>query len=261
MFPIIAEFHLPFLDNPVRIYSYGLMIVLGIICCFFYATRQFKKFNISSEQVGNLFFYIIIAAFFGGKVFLFLEEPAQHLKNNFKDLFSGSGFVFYGSLCFAIPTIYWYLRKHNAQIRPSLDILGVCGALVQAFGRLGCFGAGCCYGKACPKAFGMIYTNPHSAAPLNVSLYPTQLIEALWLFGLAFFLATYSKKKQFDGQIFALYIGLNAIVRFGIEYLRGDEDRGYFFNGLVSNSQLFAILLLIFALFLYQRFQKSTSNL
>jgi phosphatidylglycerol---prolipoprotein diacylglyceryl transferase len=256
MYPIIAEFQLPFLNNPVRIYSYGLMILIGVLCCYFYATYHFKKLKVSADEVGNLIFYIIVAAFVGGKLFLFFENPAQHIQENFKSFYSGSGFVFYGSLFVAIPVVFWYLRRIHAPIRPSLDIIGVCGALVQGFGRLGCFLAGCCYGKQCPRAFGMIYTNPQSSAPLHVSLYPSQLIEAAWLLILAILLAKYTKHKKFDGQIFVLYIGLNAIVRFFIEFLRGDQDRGYLLGGLLSHSQFFAVFLLAFSIYLYSKFSK-----
>jgi phosphatidylglycerol---prolipoprotein diacylglyceryl transferase len=260
MYPIIAEFRLPFIDSPFRIYSYGLMILVGVACCYFYASSQFKKLNISADSVWNLIMVVIAAAFVGGKLFLFLENPEQQLNENFQAFFSGTGFVFYGSVFCAIPAIYFYLKHIKAPIPISLDIIAVCGALVQGFGRIGCFLAGCCHGKQCPKAFGMIYTDPNSAAPLNVPLYPTQIIEATWLFALALGLAMYSKRKQFDGQIFAIYIGLNAFVRFFIEYLRGDDERGFLLGGLLSHSQLFALVLIGFAIVSLFRFNKKTSN-
>ena len=121
-------------------------------------------------------------------------------------------------------------------IRPSLK---------HIVGRLGCFLAGCCYGKPTTLPWGITFTDPFAAAnvgtPLGVHLHPTQLYEAgaegLILLGL---LLTEKKGKPYPGRTFWLYILLYAVSRFIIEYFRGDE-RGTV--GIFSTSQFISVVL------------------
>src|SRR5690606_7237543 len=95
----------------ITIYSYGFLIAVGVVCGVAYlAIRGKKEVGLTFDQANNLFLLIFIAALVGGKVFLFFENPSSYLENP-RRLFTGSGFVFYGSFLFAVPTMLWFFKK------------------------------------------------------------------------------------------------------------------------------------------------------
>jgi len=131
------------------------------------------------------------------------------------------------------------------------DIFSPGIALGQSIGRLGCFAAGCCYGRPTKLPLGVIFRDPYShetvGVPLMIPLHPTQLYEAACNAIIFVILWLSLKSKKFDGQVFILYLVLYSTVRFLIEFLRGDPDRGFLFNGLLSTSQFISLVLLIVA--------------
>jgi phosphatidylglycerol:prolipoprotein diacylglycerol transferase len=129
------------------------------------------------------------------------------------------------------------------------DLISPLLALGLFFGRIGCFFAGCCYGKETSLPWGVIFTDPNSLALLNVSLHPTQLYDAANGLAIFLFLTWKEKRKAFDGQIFFLFFLLYSITRFFIEMLRGDP-RGFIYQDLISTSQGIGILLAITSLFM-----------
>lgn len=172
----------------------------------------------------------------------------------------GNGFVFYGSLLLVVPTLYILLRRKKIPFWPFMDGVAFAGPILHSFGRLGCFLAGCCHGKVCDNSLGVFFSHPQSAADIkNLPLYPTQLFDiAINLFTL---LVVYviSKKQKFSGQLFLIYIMLYAFGRAINEHFRGDEERGFVFGGMLTYSQLIAILLLVFSSvlwFILQRKEK-----
>ena len=111
-------------------------------------------------------------------------------------------------------------------------------ALAQGFGRIGCFLAGCCYGKETESAIGIVF-HDSAYAPNDVSLLPTQLISSGLNFLHFFLLIWLTKKKKGDGQIAGLYLVLYSVGRFILEFFRGDLIRGSV--GELSTSQFIAI--------------------
>lgn len=122
-------------------------------------------------------------------------------------------------------------------------------ALAQAFGRIGCFLAGCCYGKETESAIGVIFKNS-PFAPNGIKLIPTQLISSLLLFILTFVLVRYADKTwRRPFKVAGLYMILYSIGRFIIEFFRGDEERGNI--GFLSTSQFISIFILIGGIILF----------
>ena len=133
-----------------------------------------------------------------------------------------------------------------------LDIMAVTTCLVHMFGRIGCFLAGCCYGKPTHSAFGVTFTDPACQAdPLNTPLHPTQLYEASYILLVMIVLLFLRSRKKFYGQLFLVYLILYAIGRFVLEYFRGDLGRGFVISNYVSHSQFIAALILVCVLIIY----------
>jgi phosphatidylglycerol:prolipoprotein diacylglycerol transferase len=240
-----------------KIYSYGFMIAIGAIAGVAYmAIRGKKEVGLSFDQANTLFLLIFIAAFIGGKLFLFFENPSMYSENPAR-LIKGRGFVFYGSFLLAIPTMLWFFRKHKLNPYKMLDVMAITTCLVHMFGRIGCFLAGCCYGIPTESALGVTFTDPACYAdPKNTPLHPTQLYEASYIFAVMIVLLVLRDKRKFYGQLFLLYLILYAAGRSILEIFRGDEERGYLIKDVLSHSQFIAIVVIGVSIYVYTRWSR-----
>jgi phosphatidylglycerol---prolipoprotein diacylglyceryl transferase len=247
MYPVLFEI------GSLKVYSYGCMIAIGAIAGIAYMAIQGKKtVGLSFDQANSLFLYIFLAALIGGKVFLFFEDPSEYVTHPAR-LFKGNGFVFYGSFLFAVPTMFWFFRKHRLDAYKMLDVMAITTCLVHMFGRLGCFLAGCCYGHPTESWVGVIFSDPLCyAKPKGVPLHPTQLYESAYIFVVMILLVWIRGRKQFNGQLFLIYLFSYAAGRMVIELFRGDEVRGYVF-GFISHSQLIALFIMAAVAVVYRK--------
>ena len=120
-------------------------------------------------------------------------------------------------------------------------------ALAQGFGRIGCFLAGCCYGKETTSRFGVVFPQG-SLAPSGVKLIPTQLLSSAGDFVITVVLLIFYRKSRHKGDVGALYMLLYGVGRFVLEFFRAD-DRGAI--GVLSTSQLISIVIVAGALLLF----------
>lgn len=251
MHPILFEI------GSFTIYTYGFCIAIGALLGLSYMTWQGKKqFGLSFDTTNSLFIFIVLAAIAGGKVFFFFEDPVYYLKNLNK-LFTGSGFVFYGSFLFAVPVMLWFFRRHKIPTLAMLDVMAIVTCIVHGFGRIGCFMAGCCHGKPTESIVGIMFTNPVcQAEPLNTALHPTQLYEAGLIFSLLMLLYSLKTRKQFNGQLFLLYLIIYALGRAVLEIFRGDVARGFIISDWLSHSQFISMIIIVVAGICYFRLSK-----
>jgi phosphatidylglycerol:prolipoprotein diacylglycerol transferase len=221
-----------------------------------------KDYNVPSDTISSLLLLIIAMAFIGGKVLFYLEDPSLYINDPalmVEDI--GNGFVFFGSLLFAVPAVIWFFKKKNLPVWGMLDLTAFSAIIAHGFGRIGCFMAGCCHGVPTDSFLGVMYTDPACQAdPLNVSLHPTQLYAVTLLTGIFILLKwLYRRPNRFAGQLFLIYVMLYSLGRGVIEEFRGDEARGYLFDGLLSHSQFISLILITVAAVLYFR-RKAGAN-
>jgi phosphatidylglycerol:prolipoprotein diacylglycerol transferase len=253
MHPVL--FHL----GSFTLYTYGFFIAIGAALGGLYMWRQGKqRYGMTFDQANTLFLLLILAGVVGGKLFLIFEDPSYYFSKP-TELLSKNGFVFYGSLLTAIPVMIWYFKKNNLPVAGMLDVMAVVTCIVHGFGRIGCFNAGCCYGKPTLNFLGVIYTDPVCQAPLNTSLHPTQLYEAFSVFFVLGVLILIDRYKKFDGQVFLSYLILYAIVRSVIELFRGDLQRGFVIDDVLSYSQFTSILVAATAIYFYVKLKRKTN--
>jgi phosphatidylglycerol:prolipoprotein diacylglycerol transferase len=207
----------------------------------------------------EIFFYTVFSAIIGSRILFVLinfDSYREDLLQVFK-IWEG-GLVFYGGLILAAGVAIGYMRWHRLPLWKLADLFSPSIALGLVFGRIGCFLAGCCYGKETSLPWGIVFTSPDSLARLNVPLHPTQLYEAAGGLIIFFFLNWMAKRKTFEGQIFWLFLLLYSIARFLIEILR-DDPRGFLFRHLISTSQgvgIFLAILSLFVLFYLKKVQR-----
>ena len=165
--------------------------------------------------------------------------------------FSACGMVFYGGLIGAFPGMFIGAKLVKAETGEYLPALVPCVPLGHAFGRIGCFLGGCCYGRPTDRWYGIAFAHPASDAPVGVPLVPVQLIESLLLILLFIFMCLLAKKRRKAEIILGAYFLLYGLIRFFLEYLRFDGIRGRF--GALSTSQWISLplaalgILLIFS--------------
>ncbi len=229
--------------GPVPIYTYGVLVAAGFLLGLGLAVRQGRKEGIPSYKITDLGFYILLSAIVGSRLFFILIHASHYLKNPLEifKIWEG-GLVFYGGFIFAIPTTLWYIKKNALNVWNTGDLFAPSIAVGHAIGRIGCFFAGCCYGRPAEGLpWSVTFTDPQSLARIGVPLHPTQLYESFGEFTIFILLITLRRYKSFQGQLFLTYILFYSVLRFIVEFYRGDPGRGFLTSHL-SLSQGISIL-------------------
>ncbi len=235
--------------GPLTLHTYGVLLAVAFIAGLWVASRQAKAAGLDPARVTDMAVYVLIAGLVGAKLLLVVVEWGYYARNP-RELLTilQSGGVFYGGLLGALPVAWWYARKHSLPPWRTADVLAPAVVIGQAIGRLGCFAAGCCYGKPADVPWAVTFRDTYSArtvgTPLDTPLHPTQLYESLACLAIFFIVLRIGRGKRFDGQVTLSYIFLYALARFVIEFFRGDAVRGTVF-GWLSTSQFIAILMVV----------------
>lgn len=236
-----------------EIATYGLLIFIGIFVGSIVAVMYYSRFHkVSKEDIIYSIIYGVLGMGIGGKI-LYLITCIPFLVENYANLnfletmlqlFKG-GFVFYGGLIGGILGIYIYAKQFKIEFKELILVIIPVVPLVHAFGRIGCLFAGCCYGIEY-HGFGSVTFHNTMFAPNNIPLFPVQIVEAisnLIIFGIL--MITY-KKYQGTYKTLTLYCILYSILRFILEFFRGDAARGVILN--LSTSQWISIFIFIIAI-------------
>ena len=243
MHPILLQF------GRLTIYTYGLFIALGFFAALWIASREARRLGIDPKRIQDLGLLALVAALVGSRLFYVLVEWEYFVRHPLKvfEIWKG-GLVFYGGFVVAALASLAYIRHYGLPVWATGDAIAPGLALGHAIGRIGCFFAGCCYGKECALPWAVTFTDPRGLAPLNVPLHPTQLYSALG--NLAVFAVLYGlarKRLRVPGQVFGLYLVLYPAVRFAVEFFRADP-RGSL--GPLSTSQALGVPLFLFGLWI-----------
>jgi len=231
--------------------TYGLLVASGVLIGLWISVGNSAKIGINPEHAWNLGIYVVLAGIVGAKVLYIINE--WHTLGHLSEIFSfgtlQAGGVFSGGLIAGFAIAAWYIRKHHIPALAACDAFSPGLALGHAIGRLGCFAAGCCFGKETHHFWGVVFTNPLansiSDTPLGIPLQPTQLFEAAVELANFFVLTWMFKRRKFDGQVLGAFFILYGTARFFLEFLRGDPGRGEIIPGVLSGTQLIAIFLVL----------------
>jgi phosphatidylglycerol:prolipoprotein diacylglycerol transferase len=250
--------------GPLTIHTYGLLVATGFAAAILLTVKFGRREGLPPQQVVDMAFVIILCAIIGSRLAYVLINMGYYLEHPW-DIFKiwQGGLVFSGGLIFVGLAMAWYLRHHRLSFWKVGDSCAPGMALGQAIGRIGCFMAGCCYGKPTDLSWGVVFTHPNSLAPLHIPLHPTQLYSALsgfLVFGILLFLY---RKKRFQGQIFLWFLILHSTARMLIERYRGDS-RGLIPNSEMTVTQLLTLGILmaaVAALYILKSRQEKRENL
>ncbi len=215
----------------ITVYTYGVCVALGFFVALQYVIKYSSNAGMSKSQIYDFFFYIIIAGIIGARLLYVLIEIKYFISNPLEifQLWKG-GLVYYGGFIVAAAVAAVYLKAKKIEFPVIVDLLAPALALGHFFGRIGCFFSGCCYGKECDSFIAV-----HNR-------YPTQLTEAFFNLVIFFILHKINSVKHKPGLTFWTYLIMYPVLRFTVEFFRGD-DRGMFFLGL-SIGQIISLVMM-----------------
>lgn len=261
-------------------YSYGLMIGIGALLAIFVSEWRAKRRGLDGELVFSAAVWGLLAGLLGAKL-TFIISNIKLLFTNPSYVLGTDGFTVYGGVVLGIIVGGLIVKRKKVDVPVYLDLVIPQIALAQGFGRIGCFLAGCCYGKPTDSHFGVVFP-VEAIAPSGIPLIPTQLISAAGdflifaiLLLLSYFATDYLKVRKGEEELLdkdavtkklrffqplsmsGMYLILYGIGRFAIEFLRADPRRTAL--GLTSNqyvSIVFVIAGLALIFYGYKRAQK-----
>lgn len=244
MLPVIVEL------GPFTLYGYGLMCALGIALGFRTIWRRRERVGLKDDaSFWALVNVLTLMGFAGGRV-LYLLQYARGTPDFRAALVSTtSGFSVFGGIISLILSVWVFARWKKLDVLVLADAVFAAGCLAHAFGRMGCFLAGCCYGKPTGLPWGVAFTNPRSMVPaelLGVRLHPAQLYEAaadLAFASVLLRMLDLSDEGRVErGTTAAAYFAFYGALRFGLEFVR--DDGVPFAFGLTGGQGLGLALLL-----------------
>ncbi len=216
MHPIFVEL------GPLTIRWYGVCVALGFLAAFALFRRRAKRAGLGADLATNLLLLLFGAGLIGARAWYVARYWREEFVDNPREIFmlQHGGLVFLGGFFAAMAALWVWSRMKRIPLAPVADALAPCLALGQVFGRVGCFMNGCCYGRVSDAPWAIAPNAPPAVA--GIPRHPTQLYEALGLLDLTLALIFMQRFQRYPGQIAWSYALLYAILRFSVEFFRGD---------------------------------------
>ncbi|WP_457679892.1 prolipoprotein diacylglyceryl transferase [Thermovibrio sp.] len=228
--------------GPVTVYTYGVMVALGIFFGSLILIKLGEREGIRREDIIDTAFWSIVAGLLGARLFFFLYNP-QYAKPFYRVFFIWEGgLVWYGGVIFGALTALYFIKKRRIPFWKFADVVAIALSVGLGFGRIGCTMAGCCYGVVCHAPFAIVFKSPYSAAPTGIPLWPTEPVSSAANFLIALILYLIYRRRKFSGEVFAFYLILYGTFRFFIEFVRATPKD---ILGVLSNNQVISIIMVI----------------
>ncbi|MCS1406909.1 MAG: Prolipoprotein diacylglyceryl transferase [Verrucomicrobia subdivision 3 bacterium] len=233
------------------IHWYGIFVAVGFLAGLWTAGRRSLLYGLSPDKMAALSPWIIGGAIIGARtLYVVTYWDEDFAGKSFVEVFNirQGGLVYYGGFIGAALSTFVYTSWKKLALWRVADAFAPSVALGHAFGRIGCLMTGCCYGKICELPWAIQFPKDHLTHPHAV--HPTQIYESILNFALYLGLEFLYRKKQFDGQIFAIYLMAYAALRGFIEMFRSDYAHQQL-TGPMTPGQLMGILIFGAGLGLY----------
>ncbi|MGM0440808.1 MAG: prolipoprotein diacylglyceryl transferase [Elusimicrobiota bacterium] len=248
----------------LTVYSYGFLLALGMLAGLKLAVKSAKYRNISKKFINGMFPGAILFGLLGSRILYVLLKFSDYFGkdgNIFKIFaFWEGGLVFLGGVIGGLLYLIYFTKKWGYDFKSVGDVLAPGLSLSYGIGRLGCFSAGCCYGKPTDSCIGIVFNHPESLAPPGVSLVPTQLISSLFGISFSIFLYFYlkTKKTKYPGLVMALFFAGYSMFRIIIEFFRGDFRGETFLN--LTTTQWIALAGILAGIFLFRKINQKNKS-
>lgn len=249
------------LPNPLflNVHMYGIMIAVGILFAFLVLFRYSKKLGLPGKLTDLVYYDGIVSILLGFGFAALFQATYNYIEHSENGFHLGEGITFLGGMIggTVVYLIIWMIfrKKVPGNLYDIMPVIPCMITVGHAFGRIGCFFAGCCYGKPTDSIFGVQF--PGAYFEQLGKVHPTQLYEAAFLFVLFGVLTWLLLKKKFQYTM-TVYLASYGVFRFFIEFLRYD-DRGQL-GKLLSPSQTMSLVFLglaVLAFFLQRNYLKN----
>jgi len=239
-----------FTVGSVEVKWYGIMIALAVLLLIAWMIWQVRKgAKLTYDEVLTAALVAIPSAIVFSRLLHVIDRWDYY--SQFPGQIVGfEGLTIYGAILGGALGIWIYSRFSKFRFGYVLDTLTPGVPIAQAVGRVGCLLNGCCYGAETDAFWGVVYTHPDTAAPVGVAVHPTQAYEILFLLAVSAFIFLIRSKIKIEGSLFLIYIGLYALWRFAIGFLREGTD---FLFGLQQAQVIsLAVLLIVIPVITYR---------
>lgn len=233
--------------GPLTLHMYGIMIAIGYVSALFICEKRAKKRDMNTDVLYGIFWCAVIGGALGSKILYYTVNIKDVIADPSIILNFQNGWVVYGGIIGGVLASFLYCKIKKVDFVAYLDLVLPAVAFAQGCGRIGCFFAGCCYGRETTSPLGITYWQS-DFAPNGVKLVPTQIYSSIGDFAMAFLLMAYAKKEPAKGRVAAGYCILYSIGRFVIEIFRNDYRGEY---GPFSTSQLISVFILAIGIVMY----------
>lgn len=243
MYPVLFEI------GSLKVYTYGLMMAVGILAGIIVARKFAPQIGIDPEKITDLAMFAVLGGLLGSYVNYIISYDWSEFKADPLSVlrFWQGGLVFLGGLIGGLVFAIIFIRRQKWSFWEIADICAIAVPLAYGFGRIGCFFAGCCYGEVCELPWAITFPG------LAGARHPTQLYSMLLGFGLAAFAYFYRPKRRFAGQGFLFYLFFYGLGRGIIELFRLEPK---VFGTQLSVAQFTGIFLMLAAIVLYPILRK-----
>ncbi len=236
--------------GPLTVHTYGFMWVVGIWLAVFRALRVAPRYGIRSDDVLDLAVLMVAVGIVGGRATYVLTYWSLYSK----DLWSifrvwEGGMSYFGGFGLATLAGIWLVHRRRLPLWSVADLSAPSVALGYAIARIGCFGAGCCYGAPTSLPWGVQF--PDTPSPVH----PTQLYATVMNLGIFLLLRWRESAPRAPGQLFALFLSLHGLYRFLNEFFRAGAT-SKIIVGMLTYGHLVAFGMTIIGIALYYRLRK-----
>lgn len=241
MYPNLFE---NWIGDRVLISTYGVLLAVAFTVAYLEAIRRALSAKENPKHIERIFLVCVVASLVGARLFHILFEEFAYYRENPRQILAvwEGGFVFYGGMVTSLAGIYAYTRLSRLSFLHFLDLITPAVLLGLAIGRIGCLAAGCCWGKTTSLPWGVTFSHPHTLSAIRyVPVHPVQIYESLGALLIFFALRRIGAKKSPEGTLFLTGLGSYAVLRFFVEFFRGDEYRGFLMGGRISLAQFFSL--------------------
>ncbi|MCC6751202.1 MAG: prolipoprotein diacylglyceryl transferase [Deltaproteobacteria bacterium] len=248
-----------FTVGTLKVHSYGVAIALAFVAGIVLGVRSAQRQAVGGDRFLDLSFWLLIGSLLGARL-LYVATQGRYFVDQCLHGVTGTprrlthilldcsrplhlwegGLVYYGGLLGAIAAAWWFARRRKVRFLRLADLAIPLVALGHAIGRLGCFAAGCCYGRPTTGPLGVRFPRESLAfqefvqqGDLSIAahhtppLHPTQLYEVAAELTLFFVLLLLNTRRRYFGQTLLVYLAAYGTLRFVMEFWRADPDRSY----------------------------------
>jgi phosphatidylglycerol---prolipoprotein diacylglyceryl transferase len=236
LYPTLVDFGL------FKIPTYEVCWFLAALLIALVSGREARRLGLPVARFYDMVFFMSVAALAGAYLLFVALHHQAYLADpwRFVSVFRG-GLVYYGGLIGALAVACFYPGRHGFSWRAAMDALAVGLPIGMSLGRLGCFAAGCCFGR--PSDLPWAVSFPLRRVGVILPRHPTQLYEALLMLLVFAVVYAWRRRKRFEGELMLIYLFLASWVRFGVEFYRAPSDyRGPDFWAMPL-TQIFALFL------------------